>query len=192
MPGVKEGIDSWFVRAKKGIDDARRALVIVLDTVGDAEQALDSIDAGRVLVEGKSIHDLPDAERTQQRAAAMGFVFQAFNLIPVFTTVENVELPLLLAGRKEQDARSRAEETLARVGARHITCPPYTPRWNGKVERFIRTLKSEWADAHTWPSSAERSRALRSFVRYYNRRRPHSSLGERPPASVLNVRGQDS
>ena len=80
---------------------------------------LDSIDAGRVLVEGKSIHELPDAERTEHRAAAMGFVFQAFNLIPVFTTVENVELPLLLAGARESDARRHAEETLARVGLGH-------------------------------------------------------------------------
>ena len=69
---------------------------------------------------------------------------------------------------------------LGAAAARHITTPPYTPRWNGKVERFIRTLKAEWAMAHSWPSSSERSRALRSFGRYYNRRRPHSSLGERP------------
>jgi putative ABC transport system ATP-binding protein len=80
---------------------------------------LDSIDGGRVLVEGKSIHDLPDAERTLQRASAMGFIFQAFNLIPVFTTVENVELPLLLAGERESDARRRAEETLSKVGLGH-------------------------------------------------------------------------
>jgi transposase InsO family protein len=77
-------------------------------------------------------------------------------------------------------------------GARHILTPPYTPRWNGKVERFIQTLKQEWAFAHSWPSSARRSRALPSFLRYYNRRRPHSSLGDRPPISrVHNVRGQD-
>ena len=87
---------------------------------------------------------------------------------------------------------SAFKEVLARRGARHIRTPPYTPRWNGKVERFIRTLKAEWAQAHLWPSSGERSRALRSFIRYYNRRRPHSSLGERPPVSVLNVCGQDS
>ena len=81
---------------------------------------------------------------------------------------------------------------LSTHGARHILTPPYTPRWNGKVERFIRTLKDEWAKAHSWPSSAERSRALASFLRYYNRRRPHSSLGDRPPISrVPNVRGQD-
>jgi transposase InsO family protein len=78
-------------------------------------------------------------------------------------------------------------------GARQILTPPYTPRWNGKVERFIQTLKREWAYAHAWPNSAERTRALGSFLRYYNRRRPHSSLGDRPPISrVHNVRGQDS
>jgi transposase InsO family protein len=90
--------------------------------------------------------------------------------------------------------KSRAfRAVLERHGARHILTPPYTPRWNGKVERFIQTLKQEWAFAHSWPSSAERSRALPSFLRYYNRRRPHSSLGDRPPISrVHNVRGQDS
>jgi len=79
---------------------------------------------------------------------------------------------------------------LAAHGARHILTPFYTPRWNGKVERFIQTLKHEWAYAHTWPSSAERARSMPSFLRYYNRRRPHSSLGDRPPLSrVHNVRG---
>jgi transposase InsO family protein len=90
--------------------------------------------------------------------------------------------------------RSRAfQDVLRHHGARHILTPPYTPRWNGKVERFIQTMKQEWAYAHSWPNSAERTRALPSFLRYYNRRRPHSSLGDRPPISrVHNVRGQDS
>jgi transposase InsO family protein len=79
---------------------------------------------------------------------------------------------------------------LERHGARHIRTPFYTPRWNGKVERFIQTLKREWAYAHSWPTSAERARSMPSFLRYYNRRRPHSSLGDRPPISrVHNVRG---
>ncbi len=90
--------------------------------------------------------------------------------------------------------RSRAfRAVLDRHRARHILTPPYTPRWNGKVERFIQTLKKEWAYAHSWPSSAERTRALASYVRYYNRHRPHSSLRDRPPISrVHNLRGQDS
>jgi transposase InsO family protein len=82
------------------------------------------------------------------------------------------------------------KDALAAAGARHIVTPPYTPRWNGKAERFIGTLKAEWAYAHEWPSSAARARALSSWVRTYNRRRLHSSLGDRPPISrVHNVRG---
>ena len=86
----------------------------------------------------------------------------------------------------------RFQAVLRAAGARHITPPPYTPRWNGKAERVIRTLQDEWAYAHRWPNSHQRARALSSFVRYYNRRRPHSSLGDRPPISrVHNVHGQD-
>jgi len=81
---------------------------------------------------------------------------------------------------------------LAATGARHITTPPFTPRWNGKAERFIQTLQNEWAYSRRWRSSSERARALSSFLRYYNRHRPHSSLKDRPPISrVHNVRGQD-
>jgi putative ABC transport system ATP-binding protein len=80
---------------------------------------LDEIDAGRVLVDGHSIHELSDAKRTRHRAETMGFIFQAFNLIPVFTATENVELPLLLARVPEGEARRRARETLASVGLGH-------------------------------------------------------------------------
>jgi transposase InsO family protein len=90
--------------------------------------------------------------------------------------------------------RSREFSTaLAQLGARHILIPPRTPRWNGKAERFIRTLDEEWAHARIWPSSTRRNRALTSFLRYYNRRRPHTSLGDRPPISrVHQDRGQDT
>jgi putative ABC transport system ATP-binding protein len=88
-------------------------------TLLNCVSGLDEIDDGRVLVDGLSIHELSDKERTKHRAREMGFIFQAFNLIPVFTAMENVELPLLLAGVKEYDARARARETLARVGLGH-------------------------------------------------------------------------
>lgn len=87
----------------------------------------------------------------------------------------------------------RFKNLLTQIGATHITPPPFTPRWNGKAERFIRTLQEEWAYAHTWPNSTTRNRALPSFTRYYNRRRPHSSLGHRPPISrVHNLCRQDT
>src|SRR3954471_20551720 len=77
---------------------------------------LDDIDGGRVMLDGVDLHALSDAKRTANRASSMGFVFQAYNLIPVFSAAENVELPLLLADADAKDARRRAIETLERVG----------------------------------------------------------------------------
>jgi transposase InsO family protein len=72
-------------------------------------------------------------------------------------------------------------DTLAELGARHILIPPHTPRWNGKIERFFGTLEDESAHGRVWPDSATRDRALSSFMRYFNRWRPHSAAGGRPP-----------
>ena len=84
-------------------------------------------------------------------------------------------------------------DTLAVLGARHILIPPRTPRWNGKIERFFGTLDREWAHGHVWPNSRQRDRALSSFIRYYNRRRPHTACGGRPPITrVQHLHGQDS
>jgi putative ABC transport system ATP-binding protein len=77
---------------------------------------LDDIDGGRVLLDGVDLHALSDARRTANRASSMGFIFQAYNLIPVFSAVENAELPLLLAGVDAKEARRRASETLEQVG----------------------------------------------------------------------------
>jgi transposase InsO family protein len=86
----------------------------------------------------------------------------------------------------------RFATALEDAGIRHIRTPAYTPRWNGKVERFIQTLQNEWAYSRSWPTSSARARSLQSFIRYYNRQRPHSSLGDRPPISrVHNLCGQD-
>jgi putative ABC transport system ATP-binding protein len=77
---------------------------------------LDSIDAGDVLIEGVSIKSLSDRQRTRYRARRMGFVFQFYNLLGVLTAVENVEMPLLLAGMPGRHARSKALELLEVVG----------------------------------------------------------------------------
>ncbi len=64
---------------------------------------------------------------------------------------------------------------------RHIFTRPYTPRTNGKAERFIQTLLREWAYAATYSTSAARARALPRWLRFYNLRRPHSSLDDMTP-----------
>jgi len=82
---------------------------------------LDDIDGGRVMVEGRDLFAMSDADRTTHRATSMGFIFQAFNLIPAFTVAENVELPLLLTGWHQKEARGRSVEMLERVGLGHRT-----------------------------------------------------------------------
>ncbi len=70
---------------------------------------------------------------------------------------------------------------------------PRTPRTNGKVERFHQTMAREWAYGLRYRSSRHRAAALPHWLRYYNERRPHSSLGGLPPLNrVHNVCGQDN
>jgi len=98
-------------------------LVMVMGPSGNGKttmlnclSGLDDIDAGRVLVDGLDLHRVSDARRTEHRARRMGFVFQSFNLIPVFSAVENVELPLLVVNTPARTARRSALEMLDRVG----------------------------------------------------------------------------
>ncbi len=84
---------------------------------------LDTIDGGDIFIQGDRLRDLSDQERTAYRAKHMGFVFQDFNLLPMLTAVENVELPMLVSRVSARLARQRALEMLDRVGlsnrARH-------------------------------------------------------------------------
>ena len=113
------------VEALRGIDldVARGELVVVMGPSGNGKttalnciSGLDDIDAGTVLIDGVDIHSLSDAARTDHRARTMGFVFQSFNLVPVLTAVENVEIPLGVNGVRPSEARERAGAMLDRVG----------------------------------------------------------------------------
>jgi putative ABC transport system ATP-binding protein len=116
---------------------------------------LDDIDRGTVHIGGRDLFAMSDAERTAHRARAMGFVFQAFNLIPVFTAVENVELPLLLAGVPQRQARSRAVEMLERIGLESRVSHRPAALSGGEQQRvtIARALVSRpqivWADEPT-------------------------------------------
>jgi putative ABC transport system ATP-binding protein len=131
---------------------------------------LDEIDDGRVIVDGHSIHELSDAKRTRHRAETMGFIFQAFNLIPVFTATENVELPLLLARVPESEARERARETLTRVGLGHRLDrrPPELSGGEQQRVAIARALAGRprlvWADEPTGNLDSEMAAAVMDLL----------------------------
>ena len=77
---------------------------------------LDSIDSGDVSIAGRLLRTMSDDALSEYRAKSMGFVFQAYNLLPVLSVQENVELPLILAGNSQKNSRDRATEKLDLVG----------------------------------------------------------------------------
>ena len=83
---------------------------------------------------------------------------------------------------------------IAAQGLRHKRTRPYTPRTNGKAERFIQTSIREWAYASPFSSSAQRAKAMHPWLHTYNTVRPHSALNGKPPISRIardNVLGND-
>ncbi len=87
-------------------------------TLLNCVSSLDEFTAGEVLVDGRKMSEMSDKERTRMRAERLGFVFQSFNLLPVLSAVENVELPLLMNDVSPREARERALSALESVGLR--------------------------------------------------------------------------
>jgi putative ABC transport system ATP-binding protein len=113
------------VPALRGVDlSVRRGeMVAIMGPSGSGKttllnclSGLDTADQGQILIEGVSLPEMSDRERTAYRARRMGFVFQFYNLLPVLSAVENVELPLLVSGVRQGEARKRALDSLAQVG----------------------------------------------------------------------------
>jgi putative ABC transport system ATP-binding protein len=115
---------SMRVEALKGIDFAvaRGEMVAVMGPSGCGKttllntlSGLDSIDSGQIWLEGQDLATMGDKARTDYRARRMGFIFQVYNLLPVLSAVENVELPLLVAGVRPKAARQRSLAALETV-----------------------------------------------------------------------------
>jgi transposase InsO family protein len=85
----------------------------------------------------------------------------------------------------------RFRSACTRLGLKHIFTRPYTPRTNGKAERFIQTALREWAYARAYDTSLQRAAELPYWIHRYNWHRPHGSIGARPPISTLGLTGNN-
>ena len=123
----------------------------------------------------------------EKAATVTGFVERAL----AFFVEHGIVAKRLMTDNAFTYVKNRSlRELLARHSIHHLTIEPYRPRTNGKVERFHQTMAREWAYGLAYRSHRQRNQALPHWLDHYNRRRPHSSLSDRPPISrVHNVRG---
>jgi ABC-type lipoprotein export system ATPase subunit len=171
------------VNALKGVDlaVARGEMVAIMGPSGCGKttllnclSGLDSIDGGDVVIEGVSLAEMSDRERTDYRAAHMGFVFQFFNLVPVLTAVENVELPLLVARVSARKAREQALDALELVGLRGRAKHVPDELSGGERQRvtIARALVNDpaivWADEPTGDLDSENAADITDLMRHLN------------------------
>ena len=146
-------------------------------TLLNCMSGLDSIDGGDVTIAGQLLRTMSDDELSDYRASSMGFVFQAYNLLPVLSAQENVELPLVLAGVSQREARERAAEKLELVGLGDRTDHLPAELSGGQQQRvaIARALANDpaivWADEPTGNlDSTNASEIMDLLVRLNNER----------------------
>jgi putative ABC transport system ATP-binding protein len=167
---------------KVDLDVARGEMVAIVGPSGSGKttllnclSGLERIDEGEILIDGTDLATMKDDPRTEFRARSMGFVFQAFNLLPVLSAVENVEIPMLLIGTGARDARKRALETLEQVGLAPRADHRPDQLSGGEQQRVAvaRALVHKpavvWADEPTGNLDSESSASVMELFRSLNR-----------------------
>ena len=172
------------VHALRGVDlTVRRGEVVAImgpsgcgkTTLLNCLSGIDDIDEGDIDIDGVSLRDMDDNTRTDYRARQMGFVFQLYNLLPVLSTVENVELPMLISGAKSADARQRALEVLAMVGLSDWAAHKPAELSGGQRQRvtIARALANDpaiiWADEPTGDLDSETAQEIMDLILRLNR-----------------------
>src|SRR5579883_3322470 len=136
---------------------------------------LDTIDEGDIFIRGENLRDLSDNERTTYRAQHMGFIFQDFNLLPVLSAVENVELPMIVSRVPAHKARKRALEMLDQVGLANRARHRPAELSGGQRQRvtIARALINDpaivWADEPTGNLDSETAQEIMELISRLNR-----------------------
>jgi transposase InsO family protein len=144
-------------------------------------------DYAHAIIDDHSRLAFVELHQDERAATVTGFVERALH----FFAGHRIAAKRLLTDNGFSYVKNRSlAELLARQRIRHLTTKPYRPRTNGKAERFHQTMARESAYGLAYRSSRHRAAALPHWLDHYNRRRPHSSIGDRPPISrVHNVCG---
>jgi putative ABC transport system ATP-binding protein len=136
---------------------------------------LDTVDEGEITIQGDNLRDLSDNQRTAYRARHMGFIFQDFNLLPMLSAVENVELPMLIAKTPARKARIRALDLLDQVGLADRAKHRPAELSGGQRQRvtIARALTNDpaivWADEPTGNLDSEAASEVMSLLQRFNR-----------------------
>jgi putative ABC transport system ATP-binding protein len=136
---------------------------------------LDEVTKGEVVLEGVNLHAMSDNQKSEYRARRVGFVFQSYNLLPVLTAAENVEMPLLIAGISGREARGRARTMLTELGLGDRLDRRPAELSGGQQQRvsLARALVGHpaivWADEPTGNLDEEGSREVTTLLRQLNK-----------------------
>ena len=186
--GVHKTYDSGkgvIVHALRGVDLTvkRGEMVGIMGPSGCGKTTLlnclsgiDEIDEGEILVDGMSLADMDDDARTDHRARQMGFVFQLYNLLPVLSSVENVELPMLVSGVSSREARKRALSAMDMVGLADWAAHRPSQLSGGQRQRVTvaRALVNNpsiiWADEPTGDLDSETAQEIVDLILDLNKR----------------------
>jgi ABC-type lipoprotein export system ATPase subunit len=154
---------------------------------------IDEIDKGDIIVKGNLIPKMSDKERTRFRAEEMGFIFQAYNLLPVLSVVENVELPLLVSGTKQSQARNKATAVLEWVDLADQKDQRPAELSGGQQQRvaIARALVNEpaivWGDEPTGNLDSEKSMEIMTVLRRLNKEKGQTFVLVTHSSEVGNV-----
>lgn len=173
------------VHALQGIDlDVKRGEIVAVmgpsgcgkTTLLNCLSGIDSINNGAIEIDGKPIQELSDNEMSDFRAHFMGFIFQTYNLLPVLTAQENVELPMLISGNSPKEARARASESLATVNLEAWGGHRPSELSGGQQQRvaIARALVNSpaiiWADEPTGNLDSQNEREIMGLITGLNRK----------------------